>query len=182
MPLLRALLLAGFAFTFTACWSDSDKTASEPVAAEKSAESITPATPSTATTSSDGIKCGAPPQPTVCCEAMIPSCNECRDKAQRAMAAWREKCGGQGGTDLSKCAQAPTVECCMEATSECRSCREKALNEIMAWRERCGITSGIDCNVKPSIEQCCKTGEPSCESCRKRVRRLLDEYAKHCSK
>lgn len=171
------------ALIMTACTSDEPSDIKETVAPPSVAESSPAATETDSEL--DGLrKCGAPPAPIVCCEAMIPACNECRDKSRRAMEEWRQRCAPkppvQPEVTPEHCKQEPVLDCCSDSTAECRVCREKALNELMAWRLSCGRSQSFDCRVKPSADQCCSTSEPSCDACRKRIQRLMDEFRKHC--
>jgi hypothetical protein len=184
--LCRALILFKAiiaALILTSCTSGDSSDMKESVAPPAVSESSV--APAASETEAEGLrKCGAPPAPIVCCEAMIPACNECRDKSRRAIEEWRQRCApkpaAQPPTTPEHCKQEPDTDCCSDSTPECRSCREKALNELMAWRLSCGKTQSFDCRVKPSADQCCSTSEPSCDACRKRIQRLLDEFRKHC--
>src|SRR4051794_20283218 len=39
-----------------------------------------------------GLDCARHPEPALCCEALTPSCNECRAKVKQEAAAWQAKC------------------------------------------------------------------------------------------
>lgn len=124
--------------------------------------------------------CSSPPEPVMCCQAMTPACNECREKSRLGIEKWQQDCGAK--TKSAGCGSPPVAKCCKGAGSECKTCRDEAQLKITAWRKSCGIKEAINCAEKPSAENCCTTGEPSCEACKKRMGRLMIEFARQCGK
>jgi len=116
-----------------------------------------------------------------CCEALTPSCNDCRDKRLRERSAWQTYCVKQG-VGPGDCAGAPPVsECCAEATAECRDCRALALSKMLAWKEACSDLGLLPCDHKPVLSLCCAALMPSCSQCRDRNLRLMDAWTQRCS-
>lgn len=93
-------------------------------------------------------KCGAPPSPMICCEAMIPACNECKEKSRRAMEEWRQRCAPKpaakpvSDTDDKQgpidCRVKPSFEqCCQSAEPSCEACRKRIQSLIAVYSEHC---------------------------------------------
>lgn len=180
MRLFSCLAVFLFSFCILSCSSTSegDSAVTEEVAsgslAEKNTEAAAPVE------AKPDINCNAPPIPVMCCQAMTPTCNECKEKSRQSMELWRKTCAppvkGAG------CGAPPVATCCKGSGPECETCREEAQTNITAWRKSCGTNPAINCSEKPSVGECCTTGEPSCEACKRRISRLLTEFAGQCGK
>ena len=117
-----------------------------------------------------------------CCEALTPSCNDCRDQRLRERSAWQNYCV-KPGVESGDCAGSPPVsECCAEATAECRDCRAAALTKMLAWKEACSDLEQLPCDRKPGLSLCCASLMPNYSQCRDRNLRLMDAWTQRCSK
>jgi hypothetical protein len=161
MPSVRCLRFLGAAavalVAFGAgCRSSSDKTVAEPepssgepvVVAVPSPDPVKPpqtppaaaTSPTTApkVTSTVSFDCEAGPPAIVCCEALTPTCNECRDKGAKALEVWHGRCDKKVELPAECGEKVPSVACCPESSSECNACRAEALNKLLARRAKCG--------------------------------------------
>jgi hypothetical protein len=64
--------------TLVSCCTGKDKISSEEIKTEP--------------VKSSKVDCDTPPQPVMCCQAMTPACNECRETARIAMQNWLSSC------------------------------------------------------------------------------------------
>lgn len=141
-------------------------------ASEKSAD----APPASA--AADG-ECANKPQAVICCEALTPNCNECRDRAKKAQAAWAAKC--VKATEAPKdCASPPVADCPSDSTEVARQCREAAIVTLVDWKDRCAELEAYPCDKKPPQAACCAQAIPSCNGCRDRNRRLMEDWERRC--
>ena len=122
----------------------------------------------------------------LCCEALTPVCNDCREKHRRQLADWQSACAksappGAAPAPSIDCGGVPPVsECCADATAECRDCRALALTKMLAWKEACSDLEAWPCDRKPVFSECCDALMPSCSQCRDRNLRLAAAWAKRC--
>jgi hypothetical protein len=133
-----------------ACRSSTDKPAAEPSsdltsAAEKadSTDKVPAKSPFQSPThapSGKEIDCKVNPDSagSPCCEALTPTCNECRAKAAKALEAWKAACEKPAARPAECNEKLPSVACCPEATAACNACRSAALNKLLERRARCG--------------------------------------------
>lgn len=130
--------------------------------------------------SKDG--CAAAPKLPVCCEAMTPTCNECRDTNVKTMDAWRVACLKPTETPID-CASPPVTACPNDGSSAARDCRQEALNQLMTWRDKCATEGdAVTCDKKPTVTACCMAMIPSCEACRARNDRTVADWQRRCAK
>jgi hypothetical protein len=115
----------------------------------------------------------------MCCEAMTPSCNDCRANAKKALADWNAKCKPAAAPKVD-CSATPISDCCAGDTDECRSCRDAAMTTLVVWKEHCGTIESYPCDKKPPEAECCPSKIPSCEACRDRGRRLQEDWERRC--
>ena len=168
---LRLALLVGALLTLVGACRSAEK--APPKAAEAATE------PGSALTDAEG--CQEKPAPaSQCCEALTPSCNDCREKATHALADYQARCLGAAPQVPADCSAAPVVTCCGEDTDTCRQCREEGLAALVAFRERCAVEPEIRCDRKPPVSVCCDALMPSCEACRERNRRVEAEWLRRC--
>ena len=122
----------------------------------------------------------------VCCEALTPVCNDCREKHRRHLANWQAACAKSAPPVAIPAASIdcggvpPVSECCADATAECRDCRALALTKMLAWKEACSDLEAWPCDRKPVFSECCEALMPSCSQCRDRNLRLAAAWAKRC--
>lgn len=122
----------------------------------------------------------------LCCEALTPGCNDCREKHRRQLADWQAACAKSAHPVATPapsidCGGVPPVsECCADATAECRDCRALALTKMLAWKEACSDLQAWPCDRKPVFSECCEALMPSCSQCRDRNLRLAAAWAKRC--
>jgi hypothetical protein len=134
------------------------------------------------TESAPANSCAKAPAMPVCCEAMTPACNDCREKNAQTMDAWRAACLKPEAI-APDCATAPVTSCPNDGTDAARDCRQQALNVMMAWKEKCGAEeTPASCDKKPSLTVCCQAMIPSCEACRARNDRSVAEWQRRCAK
>jgi hypothetical protein len=76
--LLKTILFISFSFVMMSCCTDHEKIASEDIKKESSKASE--------------IYCAKPPEPVMCCQAMTPTCDACREKSRLAAENWRKNC------------------------------------------------------------------------------------------
>ena len=125
--------------------------------------------------------CREKPKPaSACCEALTPACNDCREKADKALTDYQARCLSATPALPADCAAAPVISCCGEDSEECRKCREDGLAALVAFRERCAVEPEIRCDHKPPVTLCCDALIPSCEACRERNRRVEGDWLRRC--
>jgi hypothetical protein len=173
MRLMTLLCAWALALALPACKS-ADKPDGAPEA-QTGEEAAAPA-PAAAL---EGPDCKSAPVDQVCCEALTPKCNECRDGNRKAYDAWVASCGKPSLAD-APCGTPPVVDCCGEDSPECRACRDTALNQLMAWKTKCAAADTTTCDKPPQATVCCQAMTPSCDSCRDRVRRVQQEWQRRC--
>ncbi len=168
-------LCAAFVFVFTACRSTDHTDEGSQVKSEEGAE----AKPGDAKPAAAAGECANKPEPVVCCEALTPSCNECRDNAKKAKAEWAAKC--LKPTEQPKdCASPPVSDCSTDSSDSGRQCRDAAITALVDWKERCSALEAFPCDKKPPQADCCTQSIPSCNGCRDRNRRLQDDWDRRC--
>ncbi len=126
--------------------------------------------------------CAKSPELGVCCEAMTPKCNDCREKNAATMDGWRTRCLKPEAV-APDCAMAPVLSCPGDGSDAARDCRQEALNTMMAWKEKCGAEeTPAACDKKPATTVCCTAMIPSCDACRARGDRAVAEWQRRCAK
>ncbi len=171
-----AILMLGLALASVSCKS-SDKEDDEAVlaAAPTADEAGADLKPTAAPVAKD--PCAAPPAPAICCEAITPSCNECRAKADQELDAWRAKCVKPVDVDKD-CKGNPPVASCNADDADCRA---RAMNALMDWKTKCqGELDEVSCDKQPPVIMCCQAMIPSCEACKTRAARIVDEWQRRC--
>ena len=124
--------------------------------------------------------CAQPLQLMACCEALTPTCNECREKNQRSQQSWDTRCLPSAEQELDCQKGPPVIACCSDASDTCRSCRESAFATLMSWKTRCGDLDHVRCDRAPPQSVCCSDGSPACDACRTRHRRALADWQQRC--
>lgn len=76
--LFKFFLLAALNLGIMSCCKRDEELPSEAIKTEPKASSQ--------------VDCETPPEPVMCCQAMTPACNKCRDKSRLAMENWRLNC------------------------------------------------------------------------------------------
>lgn len=176
MKLSKNLQVAGVALIllFPVSCRSSDKR-DDPSQVQSGEGEVAPAT--TAKVATD--ECKTKPEPVFCCEAMTPSCNDCRDQAKKAQSAWAKKCL-KPAKEPNDCASPPIAACCSDATDGCRQCREAAVTTLIDWKERCAAVEAFPCDKAPPVVECCPSAIPSCNGCRSRNQRLQEDWGRRC--
>lgn len=160
-----------------------------PAGVDEEKSSSAPMTPSfgvkaSKTPASNAIadRCAQPPKDKACCEALTPSCNECRRQVDAEQVEWAALCL-RPASALADCKKPPPViDCCVEATDDCRQCREEALNRLLTWKEACGDADAVPCDKRPGVEMCCQALIPSCAACQERNLRVRQSWEQRCQK
>ena len=126
------------------------------------------------------MDCSKKPDIKVCCQALTPTCNECRAKNAKLNEAWESQCLADNALD---CGKNPEIKgCCNEATEECRACRANAISRLVSYKEKCGSYAAHSCKTKPPLSRCEASYTPSAISCRNRNNRILDEWRTRCNR
>lgn len=173
------LALLALLLSFSACRSTDHRDEGSQVKQSEAASEKSDAPLPAATPAAPEGECAQKPQPVICCEALTPSCNDCRDRAKKEQAAWAAKC--VKATEAPKdCASPPVSDCCSDATDACRQCREAAIVTLVDWKDRCAELEAFPCDRKPPQAACCAQAIPSCNGCRDRNRRLMDDWERRC--
>lgn len=175
---LAALAVLGF----SACKS-SDGGASQSSAEEQGVETDGKrAGPKIRAAEVDSRYCQEPPELLVCCTALTPDCNECREVNRNAQREWDHACLGKAPVRLACGETPPASSCCGDNSEACRECRELAFNALMEWRRRCGSLSDMHCDKPPPEIACCKDNSPSCDACIARNLRLRQDWRIKCGR
>lgn len=126
--------------------------------------------------------CASKPQPVACCEALTPSCNQCRQENEAQQVAWEQACLPEGKAP-PKCNSAPDIsDCCTEYTEACEQCRLQAAAKLLAWKAACGTYEAHSCDEQPPTSMCCQAMIPSCQQCKERNQRIRTEWEERCLK
>lgn len=80
-------------------------------------------------------ECAQPPG-IMCCQAMMPACQDCQRRADAAMAEWQRHCGA--APPAVDCSEPPRRACCKALTPACRACAAQAAEERERWQASCG--------------------------------------------
>lgn len=91
------------------------------------------------------IDCANPPEPALCCQAMIPACDACREKSRLEVEAWQKQCGSQGSSNTNPsirngvdCRAKPTLaQCCTTAEPSCDACRKRVTRLLDMQKKHC---------------------------------------------
>lgn len=126
--------------------------------------------------------CSEGPKLLTCCEAMNPTCNDCRARNRRLQQSWDRAClpVADVAPDCKK--DPPIIACCNEPTQACRHCREAAFETLMNWKNQCATLDQLRCDRAPPRSECCSEGSPACESCKQRNQRIRDEWLQRCGR
>lgn len=160
------------------------RTSTQHTGARSNEASVQSAEAASAAKNTPAGSCAQKPSLEVCCEALIPSCNDCRSRNQKAQEAWAKACEGAGKAGKmakpTKCSAPPVSSCCGEDTEDCRACRVAALESMMAWRHACAEKPAHACEVPPPQTACCEALTPACDACRDRNKRVMQEWQSRC--
>ena len=179
--MLRYLLILAFVLPMACRSSDKkEEPSSNNVLKQMGAVDVS-AKPS-ANKPKSSAECASRPEPKACCEALTPSCNDCRDDNDKAQKDWESTCLSAEALP-PKCEKPPPVsDCCPDYTSECEECRQQAAATLLAWKKACGTYEAHTCEAQPPTSMCCQAMIPSCQQCKDRNRRIREEWNDRCQK
>ena len=174
---LVSLITVALALVLTSSCRSTDKSKSKSSVKSEKTVSKSVKDGDTAEAQAD---CTKKPELTLCCKAMTPKCNECREKNKRTLDTWQKTCLNDNDSLVDCSKKLPIVGCCSDDSEACVKCRAKAIRDLLAHKEKCGNYEAHSCDKKPPLSVCCQAMIPSCNSCRERNRRILEEWRGRC--